>query len=112
MTNTLTHMAKLGFSGCSDGKESACNMKDLGLTPGLGRPLKKGMATYFSILAWRIPWTEVSHRLQLMGYGVAKRPLSNSYTHTQGQTASKDGVPVSHTICAKALCSVKLSDLF
>ena len=21
-------------------------------------PLEKGMATYFSILAWRIPWTE------------------------------------------------------
>ena len=22
-------------------------------------PLEKGMATHFSILAWRIPWTEV-----------------------------------------------------
>ena len=37
---------------------------------------------------------------------------THTHTHTQGQTASKDGVPVSHTICAKALCSVKLSDLF
>ena len=28
--------------------------------PSLGRedPLEKGMAVYFSILAWRIPWTE------------------------------------------------------
>ena len=28
--------------------------------PSLGweDPLEKGMATYFSILAWRIPWTE------------------------------------------------------
>ena len=25
------------FSGCSDGKESACNAGDLGSTPGLGR---------------------------------------------------------------------------
>ena len=30
-------------------------------------PLEKGMATYSSILAWRIPWTEVSGGLQSMG---------------------------------------------
>ena len=27
-------------------------------------PLEKGMATHSSILAWRMPWTEESHRLQ------------------------------------------------
>ena len=26
-------------------------------------PLEKGMATHFSILAWRIPWTEETGRL-------------------------------------------------
>ena len=30
-------------------------------------PLEKGMATHFSILAWRIPWTEEADRLQSMG---------------------------------------------
>ena len=25
---------------------------------GWGNPLEKGMATHYSILAWRIPWTE------------------------------------------------------
>ena len=32
----------------------------------LGRedPLEEGMATHFSILAWEIPWTEESGRLQ------------------------------------------------
>ena len=30
-------------------------------------PLKKGMATYSSVLAWTIPWTEEPDRLQLMG---------------------------------------------
>ena len=32
----------------------------------LGRkyPLEKGMASYSSILAWRIPWTEELGRLQ------------------------------------------------
>jgi len=35
----------------------------------LGRedPLEKGMAIYSSILAWRIPWTEETGRLQSMG---------------------------------------------
>ena len=30
-------------------------------------PLEKGMATPSSILAWRIPWTEESGKLQSMG---------------------------------------------
>ena len=38
----------------SDGKESTCNVEDLGAIPGLGNPLKEGMATHSSILAWRI----------------------------------------------------------
>ena len=36
--------------------------------PSLGREdlLEKGMATHFSILAWRIPWTEEPGGLQSM----------------------------------------------
>ena len=30
-------------------------------------PLQEGMATHFSVLAWRIPWTEESGRLQSIG---------------------------------------------
>ena len=30
-------------------------------------PLEKEMATHFSILAWKIPWTEELGRLQSMG---------------------------------------------
>ena len=30
-------------------------------------PLEKEMATYSSILAWKIPWTEEPGRLQSMG---------------------------------------------
>ena len=39
------------------------------LVRSLGRedPLKRGMATYSSILAWRIPWTEEPGRLQSIG---------------------------------------------
>ena len=36
-------------------------------SPGQEDPLEKGMATYSSILAWRIPWTEEPGRLQSMG---------------------------------------------
>ena len=34
---------------------------------GLEDPLEEGMATHASILAWRIPWTEESGRLQSIG---------------------------------------------
>ena len=30
-------------------------------------PLEKGMATHFSMLAWRIPWTEELGGLKSMG---------------------------------------------
>ena len=47
-----------GFPGGLDGKESSCNAGDVGLIPGREDPLKKGMTTHFSILAWGTPWTE------------------------------------------------------
>ena len=41
-----------------NGKESACNARDLGLIPELGRSPGEGNGIHSSILAWRIPWTE------------------------------------------------------
>ena len=55
-----------GFPGSSDSKESACSQEAWVCTLGWEDPLEKGMATHFSILAWRIPWTEESGRLQFM----------------------------------------------
>ena len=60
-------MFKTGCPGASDGKESACNVKDLDSILGLGRPFGGGVATHSSILAWRIPWTEEHGGLQSMG---------------------------------------------
>ena len=57
---------ELGFRCSSVGKESACNAGDPGLISGLEDPLEKEMATRFSILAWRIPWTEEPGRLLSM----------------------------------------------
>ena len=56
-----------GCPGDSDGKESACNAGFLGLIPGWEDPLEKETATYSSILAWRIPWTEEPDKLIVHG---------------------------------------------
>ena len=53
----------LGFPVGSDSEESTCNAGDPSLTPGSGRSLEKGMATHFSIFAWRIPQTGEPGRL-------------------------------------------------
>ena len=36
-------------------------------------PLEKGMATHSSILAWRIPWTQESSRLQSIGLDMTEQ---------------------------------------
>ena len=53
----------MGFPNGSDSKESACNAGDLVRSLGLEDPLEKEVATYSSILAWRIPWQR-----SLVGY--------------------------------------------
>ena len=40
--------------------------EDAGSILGQENPLKEGMSTYSSILAWRIPWTEEPEGLQSM----------------------------------------------
>ena len=49
-----------GFPGGSDHKESACNAGDQVQSLGWKDPLEKGMATYSSILAWRITWRSLA----------------------------------------------------
>ena len=44
-------------------------------------PLEEGKATHSSILAWKIPWTEKSGRLQSMG-SQRVGPLSDHTLHT------------------------------
>ena len=48
-------------------KNPPANAGDLGLIPGLGRPLEKEMATHSSILAWEILWAEEPGVLQFRG---------------------------------------------
>ena len=44
-------------------------------------PLEKRMATYSSILAWRIPWTEVPGGLQSRGSQGVRHELTNTFTN-------------------------------
>ena len=79
MTQQLS-TAQYSFPGGSNGKESACSVRDLGLIPGLEGPLKEGMATLSSILAWRIPWPEEPGGLQSIGLQ-SQTGLSNKHFH-------------------------------
>ena len=56
----------MGVPGGSDGKESACNVGDLGSIPGLGQSPGGGHLTHSSILAWRICMKEEPGSLQSM----------------------------------------------
>ena len=48
-------------------KASACNAGDWVRSLGWEVSLERGMTTHFSILAWKIPWTEEPGELQSMG---------------------------------------------
>ena len=69
------------------GKDSVCQAGDTGSIPGPGRSPRKEMATHPSILAWEIPWTEKSGRLQSMGSQRVRHDLG-----TKQQPQPLDGV--------------------
>ena len=58
---------------------NAGDVRDTGSISGSGRSLEKDMATYSSILSWRIPWTEEPGRLQPIG---SQRVDVTECTHT------------------------------
>ena len=60
-------MDRVEFEPWPRWKESACYAGYPGLILCQEDPLEGGMATHSSILAWRIPWTEVPGGLQYMG---------------------------------------------
>ena len=66
-----------GFPGSSDGKESACNVGDLGSIPGSGRSSGE---CHSSIMAWKTPWTEEPAYLQSIGSQRVRHHRA-TYTH-------------------------------
>ena len=73
-------------------------------------PLEKGMVTHFSILVWKIPWTEESGGLQSMGsQKVGHNWVTNTFTSlpkdyprciTVAPTARKSVPPMHTTLCS------------
>jgi len=63
--------------GDSDGKESTCNVGDLGSLPGLGRPLEKGLQPIQVFLPGDSPWTEEPGGLSSMGVTKIQTLLSD-----------------------------------
>ena len=60
----------MGFPGGAVVKNLPANAGDAGnagFIPGLGRSPGVGNGNHFSILSWRIPWTEEPGGLQTMG---------------------------------------------
>ena len=60
---------------------NAGDSRDAALISVLGRPLEKEMATHFSILAWKMPWTEEPGRLHPWG-GKELDKTEHAHTHT------------------------------
>ena len=58
-------MNGMGFLGGLAAKKPPAKAGDTSLSPGLKRA-EKQMATNYSILAWKIPWTEEPGNLQPM----------------------------------------------
>ena len=57
-----------GFPGCSDSKESACNVRDLGSIPWVGKlPWRRAWQLTPVFLPEESPWTEEPDGLQSMG---------------------------------------------
>ena len=68
------------------GKESACQCRRLGFSPGVGKtPWEKEMATHSSILAWEIPWREEPGGLQSMGSQKSHTQLRHNLVSKQQQ---------------------------
>ena len=56
---------------------------DLGSIPGLGRSPGGGNGNHSRILAWEIPWTEESGRLQSLGSQRVGYDLATEHEHAQ-----------------------------
>ena len=78
-------MAK-GFPGGSDGEESACNVADLGLIPGLGRFPEEGNGNPLQDSCLENLQTEEPGGLQCMGWQRVRDNSARAHTDTQRHT--------------------------
>ena len=72
---------KKDFLGCSDGKESACNKEDLGLTPGSGRSPGEGNGYPLQYSCLENSMDRGASRATIHGITKGRTRLSNKHTH-------------------------------
>ena len=82
----------MDFPGGSDGKESACNMRDLGSIPGLGRSPGEGNG-------YPLQYSGLENSMDCIVHGVAKSRTRLSDFHFQGYVIAKEFCAHAHT-CA------------
>ena len=78
----------MGVPGCSDSKESACNVGDPVISLGWEDPLEEGMAAHSSILAWKIlmnrgAWQETVHGVTKSQTQLSNQAQPPSQTHEE-----------------------------
>ena len=92
-----------------------------GQVQSLGRedPLEEEVATHSSILAWKIPWTEETGRLQSMGSQRVRHDLATDLEYHGGITFTQLSNQKYATICGPSLYLIlhrkqecKLNSLF
>ena len=75
----------MGFPGGSDGKESACNVGDLGLIPGLGRSPGGGHGNPLQYSCLKDPHGQRSLRAIVHGFATSQTRLTK-HTHTDQES--------------------------
>ena len=83
----LGHTDLAGLPRWVSGKESTCQCRRPGFNPWIEKNPWR-MATYSSILSWKIPWTKEPGRLQSMGLQRIGDDLATEcmHTHTHAHT--------------------------
>ena len=79
----------MGFPGGSDGKECACDARDLGLIPGSGRSPGEGDGYPLQYSCLENPmdrgaWRATVQRSQRVGHDEGTNSSAHTYTGTQG----------------------------
>ena len=89
-----------GFSGGSDSKESACNVGDLGSSPGLGRsPWRRKWLPTPVFLPGKSPWTEKPGEL----HGPWGRKESDTTKRLSTDHHQFSSVQFSHSVVSNSL---------
>ena len=83
-----TFSIEKGFPGDSDGTESACNVGDLGLTPGLGRSLGEGHGNPCQYSCLENPMEREAWWATVLQ--VAKSHTIDCLSHTHTQSSGKE----------------------